>query len=54
MECLSHIRYYGATLRNDVTVDWLSVGIRFGTFSAPGVKIQVDGLVYPLCVAQTT
>ena len=54
MEGLSHIRYYGVTFRNDITVGWLSVGIKFGTFSDPGVKIQVDGLVYPLCVAQTT
>lgn len=54
MEGLSHIRYYGVTFRNDITIGWLSVGIKFGTFSDPGVKIQVDGLVYPLCVAQTT
>ena len=30
------------------------MGMCFGTFSAPGVRMQAHGSVYPLFVAQTT
>ena len=51
---MSHIKYHGVLLRNDVAGDWLSVGTWFGTCYAPGVRMWVHGLVYPLFVAQTT
>ena len=54
MACLSHVRYHGVLLWNDVAVDWLSVGTWFGTFSAAGARMRTHGLVYPLFVAQTT
>ena len=53
MEWLSHIRYHGVLLWNDVTIDWLSVGTWFDTFSAPDVRMWRHGLVYLLFVAQT-
>ena len=53
MVCLSHIRYYDFLLWNEVTVDWLSVGKWFGTFSALGARMQARELVHPLFVAQT-
>ena len=54
MACLSHIRYHGVLLWNDVTVDWLCLGTWFGTFSAAGARMRARGLVYPLFVAETT
>ena len=51
---MSHVRYYGILLWNGVAGDWLSVGMWFGTCYAPGARIRVRGLVYPLFVAQTT
>ena len=53
MACLSHRRYRGVLLWNDVTVDWLSVGSWFGTFSAPGAGLRACGLVRLQFVAQT-
>ena len=50
---MSHIRYHDILLRNDGTVDWLSVRTWFGTYSAPGARIWARGLVNPLFVAQT-
>ena len=50
---MSHIRYHGVLLWNDVTIDWLSVGTWFDTFSAPDVRMWRRGLVYLLFVAQT-
>ena len=38
-------------LWNAFTVDWLNVGMWFGTFSALGGRMR---LVHPLFVAQTT
>ena len=51
---MSHIRYHGVLLWNDVTIDWSSVGMWFGTSSALAAKMQAHGLVHPLFVAQTT
>ena len=51
---LSHIRYRGVLLWNDVIVDCLSVDKWFGTCSAPGARMRAHGLVYPLFVALTT
>ena len=51
---LSHIRYHGALLWNDIIVDWSSVHMWFGICSAPGARMRARGLVYPLFVAQTT
>ena len=41
-------------LWNDVAGDLLSVGTWFGTYCAPGIRMQALGLVYPLFVAQST
>ena len=51
---MSHIRYYGILLWNEVAIDWLSVSTWFGTFTALGSKMQARGLVNWLFVAQTT
>ena len=49
---MRHKRYHGVLLWNDVTVDSLSVGTSFGTFSAPGTRLWKRDLIYPLFVAQ--
>ena len=36
---MSHIRHQGVHLWNEVTIDWLSVGTWFGTFSALGSRM---------------
>ena len=36
MACLSHIRYHGFLLWNEIAVDWLSVAMWFGTCSCLG------------------
>ena len=51
---MSHIRYHGVLLWNGVAGNWLSVGTWFGTCCAPGAKMWVRALIYPLVVAQTT
>ena len=53
MVCLSHIRYHGVLLWNEITVDWLSVGMSFGIFSSLGERMQAPGLVRSLFVLQT-
>ena len=45
---MSHTRDHGVVLWNCVTVDWLSVGMWFGTYSACGVTMWPHGLVYSL------
>ena len=46
--------YHGILLRNDVAVDWLSVGRwYYGTLSAPGARMRERDLVYLLFVAKT-
>ena len=42
---LSHIRYHGVLLWNEITVVWLSVAMWFGTYSCLGTRIQTRGLV---------
>ena len=51
---LSHIRYHGVLLWNEMAVDWLSVAIWFGIYSCLGVRMRTRGLVRPLFVAKTT
>ena len=53
VECLSHIRYHGVLLWNEIAVDWLSVAMWFGTFSSLGRRMRTCGLVRPLFVAKT-
>ena len=50
---MSHIRYHGVLLWNDVAIDGLIVGTKFGTFSAPDARIRTLALLYPPLVAQT-
>ena len=52
--CLSHIRYFGVLLWNEIAGDWLSVAMWFGTCSCLGVRRRTRGLVRPLFVAKTT
>ena len=51
---MSHIRYHGVLLWNEIAVDWLSVAMWFGTCSCFGAGMQTRGLVRPLFVAKTT
>ena len=48
------MRYHGVILWNEIAVDWLSVGMCFGTFSSLDPRMRTCGLVRPLFVAQTT
>ena len=50
---LSHIKYHGGFLWDEVTVDWLSMSTWFDTISALGARMRVRGLGHPLFVAQT-
>ena len=50
---LSHIKYHGVFLWDEVTFDWLSVGTWFGTISTLGARMRARGLGHPLFVAQT-
>ena len=50
---LSHIRYHGGFLWDEVIFDWLSVGTWFGTISALGARMLACGSGHPLFVAQT-
>ena len=52
--CLSHIRYHGVLLWNEIAVDWLSVAMWFGACSCLGAGMRTRGLVRPLFVAKTT
>ena len=52
VECLSHIRYHGVLLWNEIAVDWLSVAMWFGTFSSLGAGMRTSGLVRLLFVAK--
>ena len=54
MACLSHIRYHGVLLWNEIAVDWLSVAMWFGAFSRLSAGLRTRGLVLPLFVAKTT
>ena len=59
MACLSYVKYHGVILWNEVAVDWLSVGIWFGTVQFSLVQFSwrenaTRGLVLLLFVAQTT
>ena len=54
MECLSHIRYHGVLLWNEIAVDWLSVAMWFGACSCLTAGMRTRGLVRPLFVAKTT
>ena len=51
---LSHIRYHGVLLWNEIAVDWLSVGMWFGACSCLSAGMRTRGLVRPLFVAKTT
>ena len=46
--CLSHIRYHGVLLWNEIAVDWLSVAMWFGECSSLSVGMGTRGLVRPL------
>ena len=52
--CLSHVRYYGVLLWNEIAVYRLSVAMWFGTCSCLGMGIRTCGLVRPLFLAKTT
>ena len=54
MECLSHIKYRGVLLWNEIAVDWLSVAMWFGASSGLSAGMRTRGLVRPLFVARTT
>ena len=54
MACLSHIRYHGFLLWNEIAVDWLSVAMWFGTCSCLGAGMRTRGLVRPLFMTKTT
>ena len=51
---MSHIRYHGVLMWNEMAVDWFSVVMWFGTLSSLSVRMRARGLVSPLLVAQTT
>ena len=53
VECLSHIRYRGVLLWNEIAVDWLSVAMWFGASSCLRAGMQIRGLVRPLSVGKT-
>ena len=52
--CLSHIRYHGVLLWNEIAVDWLSVAMWFGACSCLGAGMRTRVLVCQLFVAKTT
>ena len=52
--CLSHIRFHGVLLWNEIAVDWLSVAMWFGACTCLSVGMRTRGLVRPLFVAKTT
>ena len=52
--CLSHIRYHGVLLWNEIAVDWSSLAMWFGACSSLSVGMRTRGLVRPLFVAKTT
>ena len=54
VESLSHIRFHGVLLWNEIAVDWLSVAMWFGECSSLSVGMRTRGLVRPLFVAKTT
>ena len=54
VECLSHIRYRGVLLWNEIRVDWLSVAMWFGACSCLSAGMPTRALVRPLFVAKTT
>ena len=54
MACLNHIRYHGVLLWNEITGDWLSVAMWFGTYRCLGTTIQTRRLVQSLLLAKTT
>ena len=49
---LSHIRYHGVLLWNEIAVDWLSVAMWFGACSCLSTGMQTRDLVCPLFVAK--
>ena len=51
---LNHIRRHGVLLRNEISVDWLSVARWFGTYNCLGERMRTRGLVRPLFVGKTT
>ena len=53
VECLSHIRYRGVLLWNEIAVDWLSVAMWFGACSCLRAGMQKHHLVRPLFVAKS-
>ena len=52
--CLSHIRYHGVLLWNEIAVDLFSVAMWFGTCSCLAVEMPTRSLLRPLFVAKTT
>ena len=54
VECLSHIRYHGVLLWNEIAVDWLSVAMQFGACSCFSAGMRTRGLVRPPFMAKTT
>ena len=51
---MSHIRYHGVLLWNEIAVDWSSLAMWFGACSSLSVGMRTRGLVRPLFVAKTT
>ena len=52
--CLSHIRYHGVLLWNEIAVDWLNVAMWFGAYSCLSAGMPTRGFIRPLFVAKTT
>ena len=48
-----HIEYHGVLLWNEITVDWLIMGMQFGILSFLGARMRSHGLVRPLFLVQT-
>ena len=51
---LSHIRYHGVLLWNEIAVDWLNVAMWFGAYSCRSAGMPTRGFIRPLFVAKTT
>ena len=48
-----HIKYHGGLLWNEITVDWLILGMRFGVLNFLGARMRSHGLSRPLFLVQT-
>ena len=47
-------RYHGVLFLNEISVDWLSVGMWLGTFTSLAARMRTRDLLHLLFVAQTT